>query len=153
MTRQPATDQTRGRGRGGDEGMITLWVLGVALMIMFVGWLSVSLWTGSAQRRQLAAAADQAAQAGATALDVTTFRASGVRQLDPGSAEQRALDSLADQHIEHLLTRYRVEATAERVVVTLDGEVDVGLLRIFDVDDDPIIVHVTAVGYPRGDTP
>ena len=50
--------------------MITLWLLGVTLIVMFVGWFSVTMWTGSSQRRQLAAAADQAAQAGATALDV-----------------------------------------------------------------------------------
>ena len=54
--------------------MITLWMLGVTLIVMFVGWFSVTMWTGSSQRRQLAAAADQAAQAGATALDADAFR-------------------------------------------------------------------------------
>ena len=96
----------RRRGRG-DDGMITLWLLGVTLIVMFVGWFSVTMWTGSSQRRQLAAAADQAAQAGATALDVDAFRQSGVRQLDPALAEQRALGSLAEQGIDDLLTGYR----------------------------------------------
>jgi hypothetical protein len=133
--------------------MITLWILGVTLIVMFVGWFSVSMWTGSGERRQLAAAADQAAQAGATALDVAAFRASGIRQLDPGMARQRALANLAEQGIDDLLTDYRVTASTAQVVVVLDGEVDIGLLRIFDVNDDPIRVHVTAVGYPRGAAP
>ena len=94
--------------------MLTIWMLGVTLIIMFVGWFSVTMWTGSRQRRQLAAAADQAAQAGATALDVTAFRSSGVRQLDPGLAEQRAEGSLAEQDIDDLLTGYEIEATTTR---------------------------------------
>jgi hypothetical protein len=139
----------RRRARG-DDGMITIWILGVTLIVMFVGWFAVSMWSGSSERRQLAAAADQAAQAGATALDVTAFRSSGVRQLDPNLAQERALASLAEQGVEDLLTDYEVTADSAQVVVVLNGEIDIGLLRIFDVDDDPIPVHVTAVGYPRG---
>lgn len=142
----------RRRGRG-EDGAITVWILGVTLIVMFVGWFSVTLWTGSSQRRQLAAAADQAAQAGATALDVAAFRSSGVRQLDPGIAEERARASLAEQEVDELLTGYDVAATPGQVVVVLEGEVDVGLLRIFDVDDEPIPVRVRAVGYPRGEGP
>jgi Flp pilus assembly protein TadG len=140
---------SRRRARG-DDGMITVWILGVTLIVMFVGWFAVSMWTGSSERRQLAAAADQAAQAGATALDVTAFRNSGARQLDPAQAKQRALASLAGQGIDDLLTNYEVTANSAQVVVVLDGEVDIGLLRIFDVNRGPIEVHVTAVGYPRG---
>ncbi|MFT3852009.1 MAG: pilus assembly protein TadG-related protein [Ilumatobacteraceae bacterium] len=136
-----------------DRGSITLWVLGVTLVVMFVGWFSVTLWTGSDQRRQLAAAADQAAQAGATALDTATFRTSGVRQLDPTEARQRAIASLAEQHIDRLLTDYRVDASTTQVTVTLDGEVDIGLLRIFDRGDGSVAVHVSATGYPQGATP
>lgn len=136
-----------------DRGSITLWVLGVTLVVMFVGWFSVTLWTGSDQRRQLAAAADQAAQAGATALDTATFRTSGVRQLDPAAARERAIASLAEQHIDRLLTDYRVDASTTQVTVTLDGVVDIGFLRIFDSGDGSVAVHVSATGYPQGATP
>jgi hypothetical protein len=37
--------------------------------------------------------------------------------------------------------------------VVVEGEVDVGLLRIFDINDDPIPVRVTAVGYPQEGAP
>ena len=52
-----------------------------------------------------------------------------------------------------MLTDYSVDATAAQIIVILDGQVDIGLLRIFDVGDGAIAVHVTATGYPQGATP
>ena len=120
-----------------DRGSITLLMIGATMIVMFVGWIAFTMWNGSNERRQLAAAADQAAQAGATALDAAAFRASGARQLDPAAAEQRALASLADQDIDDMLTDYSVNATADQIVVVLEGQVDIGLLRIFDVNSGP----------------
>ena len=47
----------------GDRGSITVWTLGMVLIVMFVGAISFDLWSGFATRREFAAAADQAAQA------------------------------------------------------------------------------------------
>ena len=60
---------TASRRARGDRGSITLLMIGSTMIVMFVGWLAFTMWNGSNERRQLAAAADQAAQAGATALD------------------------------------------------------------------------------------
>ena len=144
------TDARRARG---DRGSITVLMLGSTMIVMFIGWLAFTMWNGSNERRQLAAAADQAAQAGATALDPAAFRASGARQLDPSAAEHRALDNLAEQGIDDMLTDYSVNATADQIVVVLEGEVDIGLLRIFDVNSGPIEVRVTAIGIPSEETP
>jgi Flp pilus assembly protein TadG len=130
--------------------MVVLWTLGMVLVVMFVGWLSFDLWAAFSERRQLAAAADQAAQAGATALDVDAFRAGGVQQLDPALAETRAEESLGGQDVDGL-TGYEIDATTAQVVVVLRGEVDLGLLRIFDVDGPPLQVEVTAIGVPQGE--
>jgi hypothetical protein len=136
-----------------DRGSVTLLMIGATMIVMFVGWIAFTMWNGSNERRQLAAAADQAAQAGATALDAAAFRATGARQLDPAAAEQRAIASLADQDIEDKLTDYSVNATADQIVVVLEGQVDIGLLRIFDVNSGPIEVRVTAVGIPSEEVP
>jgi Flp pilus assembly protein TadG len=119
----------------------------MVLIVMFLGAIAFDLWSGFATRRQLASAADQAAQAGANALDEDLFRASGQRQLDPARAEALAEQNLAAQDLRKV-TDVVVMATAEEVVVELTANVDVGLVRIFG-DGDPLVVHVRATGQPR----
>ena len=46
----------------------------MVLVVLFLGAISFDLWSGFATRRDYAGAADQAAQAGANALDETLFR-------------------------------------------------------------------------------
>jgi Flp pilus assembly protein TadG len=129
-----------------DRGTITVWTIGMMLAVMFFGWLALSLWTAFAERRELASAADQAAQAGATALDVDVFRTTGVRQLDPGLAEQRAFETLAAQSLGPI-AGYTIQATTQQVVVVVEVDVDLGLLSA--LDDEPLRVTVTAVGVAR----
>ncbi|MGE0306226.1 MAG: pilus assembly protein TadG-related protein [Acidimicrobiia bacterium] len=136
---------------GRDRGSVTVWTLGMVLVVMFLGAISFDLWSGFSSRRNLAAAADQAAQAGANGLDETLFRATGERRLDPDRAEALADQSLAAQGLDGL-TSVVVDADTDRVVVELTADVDVGLLRIFG-GGDPLVVHVRAVGQPREATP
>ena len=70
-----------------DAGTVTIWTMAMMLGVALLGWLSLSVWAVFAERRDLAAAADQAAQSGATALDIDEFRATGITQLDPDLAE------------------------------------------------------------------
>jgi Flp pilus assembly protein TadG len=123
----------------------------MVLVVMFLGAIAFDLWSGFATRRELASAADQAAQAGANALDEELFRASGQRRLDPGRAEDLAGQNLAAQGLDDV-TEAVVVATPDEVVVELTANVDVGLVRIFG-DGDPLVVHVRATGHPREASP
>ncbi|MGE0304260.1 MAG: pilus assembly protein TadG-related protein [Acidimicrobiia bacterium] len=134
-----------------DRGSVTVWTLGMVLVVLFLGALSFDLWSGFATRRDYAGAADQAAQAGANALDETLFRSTGQRKLDPVRAEVLAEENLATHGLSDT-TSVVIHATAEQVVVELTGSVDVGLLRIFG-GGDPLVVHVRSVGQPREGTP
>lgn len=134
-----------------DRGSVTVWTLGMVLVVMFLGAISFDLWNGFSTRRNLAAAADQAAQAGANALDEGLFRSTGERRLDPDRAEALADQNLAAQGLDGL-TSVVVDADTDRIVVELTADVDVGLLRIFG-GGDPLVVHVRAVGQPREATP
>jgi Flp pilus assembly protein TadG len=134
-----------------DRGSVTVWTLGMVLVVLFLGAISFDLWSGFSTRRDYAGAADQAAQAGANALDESLFRSTGERKLDSERAEQLASDNLAAQGLTNV-TDVAIEATADQVVVELVGTVDVGLLRIFG-GGDPLVVHVRAVGQPREATP
>ncbi|MGH9030897.1 MAG: pilus assembly protein TadG-related protein, partial [Acidimicrobiia bacterium] len=48
---------------------MTVWMLGLCLMLLLLGGISLDLWRAFSERRALASAADAAAIAGASALD------------------------------------------------------------------------------------
>ena len=54
--------------------MITLWVLGLTISVMFLGGLGVDLWRAIAVRREVSTMADAAATAGANGLDESALR-------------------------------------------------------------------------------
>lgn len=139
------------RRLAGDRGSVTVWTLGMVLVVLFLGAISFDLWSGFSTRRQYAGAADQAAQAGANALDETLFRSNGQRKLDPQRAKVLAADNLAAQNLRGV-TEVAIDASTDQVTVELTATVDVGLLRIFG-GGDPLVVHVRAVGQPREATP
>lgn len=134
-----------------DRGSVTVWTLGMVLVIMFLGALSYDLWSGFSTRRELAGAADQAAQAGANALDESLYRSTGERKLDPSRARVLAGENLAAQDLDGV-NAVTIDATTDQVTVELTASVDVGLLRIFG-GGDPLVVRVRAIGQPREATP
>ena len=73
-----------------QRGSMTIWAMGLSLLLFGVGFLSLDLWSGFSARQEAGAIADSAAIAGATALDEAAWR-SGVMALEPATAETRAL--------------------------------------------------------------
>ena len=134
-----------------EEGFVTVWVLGLAMVLLFVGGLSLDLWRAFSERRSLAAAADAAAIAGASGIDEAAFRREGAVRLDPARAETLAYASLDSQTDRRALTGALAEASPERVIVTVSGEVEFTLLRLF-MGGEPLQVNVTASADPRAST-
>ena len=140
MTRRP-----RNVGARRESGTITLWMLGLCLMLFLLGGISLDLWRAFSERRSLAASADAAAVAGASALDEAAYRSTGAVRLVPADAQRRARASLADQLDRRALRDARVEANEDTVIVTVDGSVDFSLLQIVAPGDEfAITVHATA---------
>jgi Flp pilus assembly protein TadG len=128
-----------------ESGTTTLWLLGLCLMLFLLGGVSLDLWRAFSERRSLAATADAAAVAGASALDEPAYRSSGVVRLLPADAERRAQASLAEQLDRRALRDARVAATADEVTVTVGGSVDFSLLQIVAPGDEfAITVRATA---------
>jgi Flp pilus assembly protein TadG len=128
-----------------ESGTITMWMLGLCVMLFLLGGISLDLWRAFSERRSLAATADAAAVAGASALDEAAYRSSGAVRLVPADARRRAQASLADQLDRRALRDARVEATEEVVMVTVDGSVDFSLLQIVSPGDEfDITVRATA---------
>jgi Flp pilus assembly protein TadG len=128
-----------------ESGTITLWMLGLCLMLFLLGGISLDLWRAFSERRTLAATADAAAIAGASALDEAAYRSTGAVRLVPADAQRRARASLADQLDRRALRDARVDATEDTVIVTVGGSVDFSLLQIVAPGDEfAITVHATA---------
>lgn len=78
-----------------DRGTALTWLLGLLLMVLALGGLSVDLWRAFSERRLVAGIVDAAAIAGASGLDEELLRETGDVRLDPPLATQRAADSLS----------------------------------------------------------
>lgn len=141
------TARTTGPPAGAQRGSVTLWLLGLCVVVLFLGGLSLDLWRGFSERRELANLADAAAVAGAGAVDEARFRGTGEVHLDPAAAERRARDHAAAQTPPGSLTTLHVTADPTAVTVTASGEVPLTLLRLL-VPADPWHVTVTATASP-----
>jgi Flp pilus assembly protein TadG len=132
----------------GERGTVTLWLLGVCLLLFALGGISLDLWRGFSSRRSLLAAADAAALAGASAIDEDAYRAEGVIRLDPALAESRARAHVARQADRDALRSVDVLTDRDTVVVVVRGEIGFTLLGIVDPRGD-LPIRVTAVATPR----
>lgn len=130
-----------------DAGTVTIWLLGLCVVLLAVGGLSLDLWRAFSERRALAGAADAAAVAGASGLDVDAFRATGEVTLDPAAARALAAANLADQVDLDALTGADITATPAIVIVTITGSVDLTLTRVL-LDAVPLTIRVTATAEP-----
>jgi len=145
----------REKGRENERGSVTLWVLYWALTILFLSGFAIDLWRGVAVRRSLVEQAEAAAAAGANGLDVELFRDTGQVALDPARAEALALDNLAAQGENDLITgsSVSVDSAANKITVELSSSVDFTLIKVFLPDERPLDLGVEASASPREVSP
>lgn len=132
---------------------MTMWMLAMVIMILGLGGLTLDLWRALSERRALTSIVDAAAIAGSSGIDQAAFRATGVIQLDPALAEQRAWDNLAAQTDTPALTAApTVTATPTGIVVAATTEVDLGLTRVLLLTATPLQVSAAGASGPQFDT-
>jgi uncharacterized membrane protein len=127
-----------------ERGTTTFWLLGLCLMLFALGGISVDLWRSFSSRRALAAGADAAALAGASAIDEERYRSTGSLVLLPALAERRARSSLSGQPDTAALRTVDVRATEHSVTVVVRGNVSFSLLGLFGRGDFDLEVSATA---------
>lgn len=135
--------------RSDERGTVTLWVLGLCLMMLFIGGIPLDLWRAFSERRALAGMVDAAAVAGASGIDANAFRSTSTVRLDPDASQALAWESLQGQEDTRSLVDAAVEATTQHVTVTAVGKVDFTLLRIFLSGQEPLRITVRATAEPR----
>ena len=130
-----------------ERGTVLLWTLGLCAALFLLGGISLDLWRSFSERRALASAADAAALSGASAIDESRYRTTGVIALLPGEAEALARASLARQLDTRALRHADIHATDETITVVVHGRVGLTLLNLLHTTD--LDVDVTATATPR----
>jgi Flp pilus assembly protein TadG len=130
---------------------MVIWCLGLAVLLLPLGGLSLDLWHALAQERALQTAAADAADAGASGIDVTTYRATGQVVLDPGQATAMAQANLAQQTNLPPLSapaQITVAAGGAHITVQLRENVHLTLLGLVE-GNRPLHIAATATSSPR----
>jgi Flp pilus assembly protein TadG len=97
-----------------EQGSVTIWVIGLCVILLFLGGVSLDLWRAMAERRALVSMADAAATAGASGVDAEAWRGGEGLRLDPEEATALATAILRSQPgIETV--------TVEEMVIVDDG--------------------------------
>jgi len=118
---------------------MVIWCLGLAVLLLPLGGISLDLWHAISAERALQSAASAAADAGASGIDIPTYRASGNVILSPTVAVNLASTNLADQSSPPVLS-----SAADITVAANDGEITVVLHEN---------VHLTLLGLVEGNRP
>ena len=139
--------QLRSRLIRDECGTMTLWVLGLCIMVLFLGGLSLDMWRVIAVRRSLVAMADAGATAGANGIDEGALR-QGVLRIDPSLARAHATEALEAQAGWDAIEAADIDVVGNRVTVAVQTHVDFTLLGIF-VHGDPVEVDASASAEPR----
>lgn len=129
-----------------DRGSVTIWVLGLSMLLLVFGGLALDYWRGLALQRELASVADSAAIAAASGIDESIYRATGELVLEPERADALARAAVEWQDVE--VVDMAVEVEPSVVDVTLTAQVELGLLGVFVDQSEPLTVRATASATP-----
>lgn len=132
--------------RASDRGSVTIWMLGLSMLLLVFGGLAVDYWRALALQRELAAVADSAAIAAASGIDEEVYRATGDVVLEPVRAKRLAAAAVDWQGVDLVDVTVDVEPTS--VSVTLAGEVELGLLGVFVDESERLTVRGSAIAAP-----
>jgi uncharacterized membrane protein len=125
---------------------VTIWVLGLSILLLTFGGLALDYWRALALQRELAAVADSAAIAGASGIDEAVYRETGEVVLEPTRARGLAEAAVTWQGADP--TSLRVDVEPSVISVTIEGEVQLGLLGVFVDQSEPLTVRARASATP-----
>lgn len=135
----------------GQMGSVTIWGIGLTLVIAAFAGLVIDTWRVFAERQDLAGMADAAAIAGATAIDLDYLNSTGEVLLDPELAEERALDLLQRQDGwgADIVYETTPDPAGTGITVILQRDIDFTLLGPLLPGEDPLHVTVAAFAAPN----
>ena len=141
---QPGTDTPQ-------RGSITIWGIGLTLILALFAGLVIDTWRVFAIRQDLAGMADAAAIAGATAIDIDHLNNTGEVILAGAAAELRVLEYLERQDGWSSDVTYTIVAAPDgsNVTVALEQDIDFTLLGPLLPGEEPLHITVTSRASPN----
>lgn len=115
-----------------ESGTALTWLLGLLVMVLALGGLSVDLWRAFSDRRLVAGVVDAAAIAGASGVDEDHLRATGEARLDPMLARQRSAAVLAAHGDAVQSPAITVASDGSSITVSGTREVRLTLAKLVD---------------------
>lgn len=135
--------------RKSESGSVTIWMLGLSVLLLLFGGLALDFWRGLALQRELAAIADSAAIAAASGIDEEYYRATGEVVLDATRSRALALTSVAAQDADLSSVSSTMSVDRISVTVIVIAKLELGLLGVFVDDSEPLTVRASATAFPR----
>lgn len=135
-------------GLNDDRGSVTLWVLGLTVIVLGFGGIALDFWRALATQREIAAIADAASVAAAGGIDEEHYRETGFIRLDSNRARSLGMASVELQGTELASVAIVVADDGSDVQVQIVDEVAVGLLGFFIGDDEPLVVRAFSTAQP-----
>jgi Flp pilus assembly protein TadG len=133
----------------GDRGSMTIWMLGLSVLLLLVGGLAIDFWRALALQRELSAVADSAAIAAASGIDEVRYRESGEVVLDPARARALGVASITGQEVDPLSYDIATDSGGLAVNVVVIDVVELGLLGLLVDQSEPLTVRAEATAAPR----
>jgi Flp pilus assembly protein TadG len=132
-----------------ERGSMTIWMLGLSVLLLLFGGLALDFWRALAQQRELAAVADSAAVAAASGIDEERYRATGELVLDASRARTLGEESMAAQDLDPMSFVVATDQAGLSVTVVVVDAVELGLLGILVDQTQPLTVRAEATASPR----
>lgn len=131
-----------------ERGSITLWMVGMMLVVLVVGGIAVDLWRALAVHRLVAAVVDSAAVAAGSGIDEDLWRSAGNLALDPGLVGEKVARVVSAQD-EADSIRILVATAGDGSSATVTGTARVELTLLKLVAPGGIEVSATATAAPQ----
>jgi len=131
-----------------ERGSVTLWTLGLSLLLLLFGGLAVDFWRALALQRELAAIADSASVAAASGIDEERYRATGEVVIDADRAAGIGSSYVASQDValDDLIVTTARDGSSVSVLVI--DRLDLGLMGVFVDQTAPLTVTAEATAVP-----
>lgn len=131
-----------------DRGSMTLWTLGLSVVLLLFGGLAIDFWRALALQRELAAVADSLAVAAASGIDEEHYRLTGEVIIDPSRASGLGSTYVASQDVDLVDLVVSTAADGSSVSVLVGGELELGLIGVFVDQSEPLTVIALASAVP-----